>query len=301
MVSTFSPNLNLEEPGRGDQVGTWDTPVNNNMTIIDSVCGGTATIALTNANVTLSAAQYQCDYLVFTGTITANIIITFPYVGSFHTIENRTAGAFTVTLATSNVIGNEYISCPPYEPFDILTRASTAGVRFRNFGRVGEFMDYAGSSVPIWITNCMVPPYLNCDGTAFSSATYPALATILSTTVTPDSRGRLRATLNQGQSRITTAGSSIDGNTNLSAGGGQSVTLGASNLPVNAYTATTTFGGVTPSAVGLGVVGGGAVSVFQTNEFTRPLTISVTNASGGAATAIMPPTYVAGLTLIRAA
>ncbi|MEH2547137.1 hypothetical protein V1283_003782 [Bradyrhizobium sp. AZCC 2262] len=28
MVSTFTPNIQLEEPARGDQVGFWHTPVN---------------------------------------------------------------------------------------------------------------------------------------------------------------------------------------------------------------------------------------------------------------------------------
>jgi hypothetical protein len=26
MASTFTPNIQLEEPARGDDVGTWDTP-----------------------------------------------------------------------------------------------------------------------------------------------------------------------------------------------------------------------------------------------------------------------------------
>jgi hypothetical protein len=36
-----------------------------------------------------------------------------------------------------------------------------------------------GSSVPSWISECTVPPYLVCDGTAFSSAIYPSLAAII--------------------------------------------------------------------------------------------------------------------------
>ena len=37
MASTFTPNIQLNEPARNDDVGTWDTPVNSNMTLIDLV------------------------------------------------------------------------------------------------------------------------------------------------------------------------------------------------------------------------------------------------------------------------
>jgi hypothetical protein len=33
MVSTFMPNVQLEEPARGDDI--WDTPMNNNTGAID--------------------------------------------------------------------------------------------------------------------------------------------------------------------------------------------------------------------------------------------------------------------------
>ncbi len=303
MPSTFTANLNLEEPARGEQIGTWDTPVNSNTTILDAAYGATATIPLTNANVTLNTAQYQSQYIVFTGTISANILITFPYIGSQHTIENRTNGAFTITLQTTNASA-EVVCCPPFEAFDILTRASTAGVRYRNFGRVGEFMDYIGSSVPIWITNCTVPPYLNCDGTAFSSATYPALATILSTTVTPDAKGRVRATLNQGTTRLSSALGGINGNTNLAGGGLDSMTLTLANMVAHNHPSRTTSAGGTPNvvksgAVGTGVQGSGAVSVYPTDQFD---TLEISNSVGtnSVPTVNVQPTYVAGLTLVRA-
>ena len=42
MASTFTPNIQLEEPARNDDVGVWDTPVNNNMTLVDLVVGAIA-------------------------------------------------------------------------------------------------------------------------------------------------------------------------------------------------------------------------------------------------------------------
>lgn len=70
MVSTFTTNKGLEKPGRGDQSGSWDTPVNNNSGIIDLSFGGVATILLTNSPVTLSSGQYQCVFLKFSGALT---------------------------------------------------------------------------------------------------------------------------------------------------------------------------------------------------------------------------------------
>ncbi len=301
MPSTFTTNLNLEEPARGEQVGTWDTPVNSNTTVLDAVYGATATIPLTNANVTLNTAQYQSQYIVFTGTITANIAITFPYIGSQHTIENRTDGAFAITLQTTNASA-EAICCPPYEPFDIMTRASTAGVRYRNFGRVGEFMDYIGSSVPLWISNCTIPPYLNCDGTAFSSATYPALATILSTTITPDARNRVRATLSQGATRLSTAGFGASGATNLAAGGLETMTIDSSNMAPHTHRplvgGTPSPGFLNPSPTPVAVDAGFSYNVFRNTDFQ---TGTIDNSTGvSSPTANVQPTYVAGLTFVRA-
>ena len=42
MASTFTPNLNLEQPGFRDYVDTWHIPVNSNMNVIDEAVGWTA-------------------------------------------------------------------------------------------------------------------------------------------------------------------------------------------------------------------------------------------------------------------
>ena len=78
MVSTFTPNIQWEEPARGDQVGTWDTPVNNNGTLIDRVTGAITTIGLNNSNVVLSAAQFQSKKIIFNSTLTGAVTIFFP-------------------------------------------------------------------------------------------------------------------------------------------------------------------------------------------------------------------------------
>lgn len=304
---SFTTNKNLEEPARGAYVGTWDTPVNSNTTIIDNSLGGVATVALTNSNVTLSAGQYQCVFLNFTGAISANIAITLPAVGSFYTVQNLTSNtsAFYITMTTT-AVGGEAIGIPPGTPTDIFTDGTN--VRFRNLGTVNKYEDWAVSSSPSWLAACTKPPYLNCDGTSFSSATYPVTTVFLGGTTLPDSRGRFRATLNQGQSRITStgAGSQLDANTILASGGAQAIAQ--ANLPNVSWTKTgqVLVGG---SSAGLGVVRGSGATTVQSG-FTYSLyltanygTITDTLAftSGGADQGIVPPSYAGGLTFLRSA
>lgn len=61
----------------------------------------TGGVALTNANVTLTAAQYGSAIIDFTGTLTANVVVTFPATGQW-TLFNNTTGAFTVTVSNGS-------------------------------------------------------------------------------------------------------------------------------------------------------------------------------------------------------
>lgn len=241
MVSTFTPNVQLEEPARGDQVGTWDTPVNNNMTLTDLIVGGTVTIALNNSPVVLSSPQFQCKSITFNSTLTGNVAITFPtsFKKSYE-IYNACTGssAFVVVLLTT-AAGGQFVAACPGEIIDIVNDGGN--LRYKNLGRIGSYVDYAGSSSPLWLNFCSVPPYLNCDATVFSSATYPVLTTILGGTTLPDRRGTAGYTLNQGTARLTLASGGLDGNTIRATKTTDSVTLGTSNLP--AYTPTGTVTG----------------------------------------------------------
>lgn len=299
-------NKFLEQPARGSNVGVWDTPVNNNMGIIDNAFGGMATIALTNAPVILSSAQYQNIFITFTGALSGNCAITFPTVGSFYTVQNLTSNtsAFQVTLQTT-AAGTQVIGCPWGEAFDIMTDAS-GNVKFRNLDRVGTLWDYGGSSVPAWVSNCTVPPFLNCDGTAFSSATYPILATILGATAVPDTRGRYRANLNQGTGRITAAAGGIDGNVNRTSGGQETVTLSSQHIPPVPITDpghSHTMFALSGSAPATGVTRvqvttAGTSVTFTSSTATTGITAGNAVAAGFAT---LPPTVILGITMIRAA
>ena len=305
MASTFTPNVQIEEPARGDDVGTWDTPVNGNMTLIDLIVGGIATIGLNNSNVVLAANQFQCRTITFNSTLTASVVITFP--SSFkkdYIIQNLCTGSsqFTITMGTT-VAGSQAICCPPGQPFDMLNDGSN--LKFKNFGpQIGGYWDYAGSSVPAWVSGCTVPPYLNCDGSVFSAVTYPALAAITGTTL-PDLRGRGRMFLNQGTGRMTSSQGGVDGNTLFASGGSQTTTLSSLHLPQMIDPLHNH--GVTN---GLNVINNaGANAQFQSGIAGTAVNITVNSAATGITygsssqigTPVMQPTAIGGLTLIRAA
>lgn len=321
MVSTFTPNIDLEKPGRGDQVGVWDTPVNSNMSVIDTILGGISSIALNNTPVVLAAGQYQSGSLLFNSTLTGSVSITFPtsFVTTYE-VQNVCTGtsAFIITLTTA-VPGGQVIACPPGEIFEI--RNDGVNLKFKNFGRIGDYWDYAGSSVPAWVSGCTIPPYLNCNGTTFLSTQYPALSIIMGSTpapgrtvTLPDSRGRVRAILNQTTARMNSTSGGVDGDTLFAAGANEIATLGSSNLPhsipfkdpTHQHQEQATVAG----AAGIWIQIGSAAaspSSTPTANFTAfagtGLTINPSTAAAGTDDPIttIQPTYIGGLTLIRAA
>lgn len=314
-MSTFTPSLNLEQVARGGDVGTWDTPTNSNWAITDSVVGGIATIGLNNSNVVLSAGQFQSAGITFNSTLTGSVTITFPSTFTKnYRIRNTCTGSsqFTVTLGTT-ATGGQVICAPPGESIECINDG--ANLYFHNLDRVGSYMDWAGSSVPAWISGCTVPPYLNCDGTSFSSGTYPVLANYLGGTTLPDMRGRVRAYLNQTTARMNSSNSGVNGNT-LGAGGGSefmqqhqhtATFTGTSNQTTNSAALVATGGSATALQTGGGANIGQAALLFTatgTVAIGSSLTpnSSTTGATGQSSFAQnMQPTCVGGLTMIRAA
>lgn len=310
MVDPTTTNRSFAVPTHGSDVDTWDVPLNNNFGLLDTILGGVTTIALTNANVTLNAAQLQCGTIRFTGTLSANVTIGWPAVSGWWLIDNRTTGAFYVSLSCG---GSEVISTPQGQATWIFIDGTA--VRFGNLQPIGTYLDYAGTVAPLWVASCTIPPFLICDGTTFNAGTYPILNAILGGNTLPDFRGRIRASLNGGTGRITTAGSGIDGDTRRSAGGAQSLTIGQVNLPAVAPSfsgALITIGAialnspvpspsgstVAPTPSGVFGTGGPFTPTVTIPPFTPAGTISALGS--GTALASMPPTCIGGVTLIRA-
>ncbi len=305
-----TPNIGLYQTPRGGDAGVWDIPLNNNDGATDYLLANVATIALTNANVTLSTPpatdsswsgpyQAQSALLRFTGTLTGNCVITIPRAG-FFMMENLCTGNFYVQLQSS--APGKKICAPPGEIVHMFCDGTDC--KYLDMGRVGQYLDLAVTSVPAWMTNCTVQPYLNCDGSTFSAGTYPALNALLGGTVLPDLRGRVRAALNQTTGRITTASSGVDGNTLLASGGADSKAILQANFP-NVSLPVTDPGHIHGIVLGPADVfsGGGGQPSFTGNTNTNSAVTGITVSTGGSGTPlpIMPPVQISGLTLIRAA
>lgn len=338
MPDPTTTNRSLYVPTRGSNVGTWDSPINANFTAIDTLFGGVTTISVSSSNVSLNTSQCQNAVIRLTGTLSANIDVIFPTVAAIYTVENLTTGAFYVRckMASGNAIG-----VPQGVPTQVFTDGTDT--KFWNPPMPGTYWDYAGGSVPSWITACTVQPWVSCDGSAISRTAYPYLYSILGTTWgpgdgsttfnLPDLRNRARVSV--GGSRLTSAGSGIDGAAVGSVGGGQTITLARANLP----NATLSLSGTTSSDglhqhnlfsadAGINQLSTGTQPVASTfvsgnqgdyimRNATNPATLGIASSNGAhthtvsgttaslnggvtqTATNITQPTAVAGITLIK--
>lgn len=307
MVSTFTPNVGFELPARGDYVGTWDTPVNNNETLADLIVGGRTTISGAAGNVILAAAQFECKTITFNSTLLASITVTFPT--SFtkdYKVWNQCTGssAFVITLQTT-AAGGAVACAPPGEIVEVVNTGN--GIVFANLGRVGTWWDYAGSSVPAWVSGSNPQPYLLCDGGTFSAANFPQLAVILGSTTLPDARGRSRFALDGGTGRLSSAVAGFNPNTVGAAGGDQNYQQHAHNISI-------TDPGHSHVEKG-SPAGGASLHIFMPNNGTSGVTANSTDSTDTSVTGItatasaagtgtagnIPPAYIGGIVMIRAA
>ena len=313
MSDPITPNVGLYVQTTGSNVGTWGGVDNANYSVVDSLAANVATLNIGSLSspYTLTTPpntgsswsgpyQSQSGIIRVAGSYSANFTIIIPRSGYFIFDNQTTGNSYVYSVIVSGGSGN-VISLPPYTASHVFSDGTN--MSFVNLPMVGTYWDIAITQVPAWIGNCTIPPWLNCDGSTFSATTYPYLDAILGGTTLPDLRGRVRAALNQTTSRITTAGSGVDGNTILSSGGSQNEIIANSNLPASIpYTdpghvhdrgnlITVNSGSPGPTTV----VSSGSGS--NTGSSNTGITIN----NGGANTPLvtLPPIVIAGLTLIR--
>lgn len=306
MVSTYTPNINLEEPARGDYVGTWDTPVNSNMSVVDLVAGGQTTISGAAGSVVLSAAQFQCKTITFNSTLLASIVVTFPtsFMKSYEIYNTCTgSSAFIITLQTT-AAGAGYVCAPPGEICEVVNIGGQ--IRFKSLDRVGSYWDYAGSSVPAWVSGSNPAPYLACTGGTFSATTFPQLAVILGSTTLPDSQGRTRFALDGGTARLSSAVAGFSPNTVGAGGGSQNPQQHTHTIsitdPGHVHREKGSPAGGASNHIYMPVNGTSGVvanSDDDTASATTGITATASNSGTGTAGNI-PPAYIGGIVMIRA-
>jgi hypothetical protein len=101
MASTYTTNKAIEKPGYNDYVNSWNVPVNNDWDIIDKCFGGTYSISTTGGTTNISQTNCQNVYILVTGALSSNAILTIPSgVGGFFIFGNGTTGAYTLTVSS---------------------------------------------------------------------------------------------------------------------------------------------------------------------------------------------------------
>lgn len=106
MPSTYSSNLRLELQATGENTSTWGVRANNDFELIEDAIAGYVSVAMANANVTLSALNGAVDqsrnmFVQFTGANTAIRVVTIPSVSKMYFIGNSTTGGFDIQVKTA--------------------------------------------------------------------------------------------------------------------------------------------------------------------------------------------------------
>jgi hypothetical protein len=104
MVSTFTPNYNLELQGTGDNTGTWGEELNNNVfSTLDASLGSALILSVSGGSMTLNSTQMENLFFGFQGTLISDQTIIFPPVFRPVIIRNTTNGSFNLNIKTSDV------------------------------------------------------------------------------------------------------------------------------------------------------------------------------------------------------
>lgn len=258
----------LIQPLVGGDTAAWGGYLNNDLGYITQMFGSVLELSVTSG-ATLTTTQTQNGVIRFTGTLTSNVVVTFPNTGpgglgsgsGVWWIDNRTVNTGTnnyyvkVQLASGS---NATIGLPQGVVTPIRVESGTdgsgtsyPGVSFVNAPTPGTYWDYGSATVPNWFNGCTTDgstvqyPWLVCDGSTYSVSLYPYLAAILGTTFggngittfgVPDLGNRARVSIKSSSPRLTTAVSGIDGSVlGSGASTSESTTLSSTQIPAHQH------------------------------------------------------------------
>ncbi len=324
MSEPTTVNKALVVPNTGDLVGSWGTSaINTNMSALDGILGGFATISLSAATtfaLSVPAAsltpgagptQSQNSLIKFTGTLAGNAVVQFAMPG-FYIVHNAcTVGSFYIKLSPSAGVGNS-ICAPPGRKCHVFYDGTD--MDYVDMPEVGAALDLqqSATTIPPWISNCTVVPYLLKDGTVYNISSYPQLGAALGSTFggngattfgVPNELNRLRLPVDTSGSanRVTAAISGVNGTTMGAAGGSESMQshnhTATLTDPGHFHTVSGPLTGNQNSQGGGGSLAGFATS-FSTDSKTTGITVAV-NGTGSGSSQNMPPVIVSFIPLIK--
>jgi hypothetical protein len=111
MPSSYTPLLRLVLPVTGELTGTWGDTVNNGITsLVEAAIAGTANVAMTDANKTLSTANEAADearqaVINLTGALTASRNVVCPASSKLYIVRNATTGGQNIVFKTASGTG----------------------------------------------------------------------------------------------------------------------------------------------------------------------------------------------------
>ena len=188
MVSTFTTNKNIEKPGNGDYVDTWNVPVNDDFNVVDAAFGGTIYYNATAGSQTLTSGvsdtySYIPLFVKITGAIGAAVTYTIPSgVGGTWVVYNTTTdsagGPWPVYFASAGggtvvPIARNTLSTIICDGTNVYTTAIAGGTYARtNFvatsGQTTFTVSYTPSKLSVYVNGVLLDTtdYTATNGTS---------------------------------------------------------------------------------------------------------------------------------------
>lgn len=107
MPSSYTPSLRLTLPVTGELAGSWGSTVNTGVTTLaEAAIAGTAAVAMTDADYTLTVSNGATDqarnmFITLTGTLTVSRNVICPSVSKLYVVTNNTTGSQNIVFKTS--------------------------------------------------------------------------------------------------------------------------------------------------------------------------------------------------------
>jgi hypothetical protein len=291
-MSNPTANKNLSWPPHGGAVDAWDTPLNDDFTILDLALGGITSLNAGAGSATLVDSEYQPLIIYITGTLTANIVYTIPYgVGGQWIVRNTaTGGSYTVTFASGGGGDTALIE----RGINTLIFSDGSNIRYSD-NRTRPALA-AGSSTQIqYNTSGILDASANLVyssgklgvGTASPTQAIEAAGTIYSTSggfKFPDGSVQISASAGAPTSYVATISFGTTGLLPSVAQSGAVVVAGTLAV-ANGGTGITAFGTGVGTALGQAVTGSGGIVLSTSPTLTTPVlgtptSITLTNATG---------------------
>jgi len=183
MPSTFTTRIRLEKQATGENSNEWGSRLNSNVfSLVDQAVGGYASIALTNATVTLSVHDGSTDQarsamLDLNGTLTSNVGVVIPSVSKQYLIRNNTSGSFSVTMKCNGGTG---VAVP--QGFNTIVYCDGVSVRSAFGTGANRDIGTGATNIPDVSTADIRYVVASADSTVTGAKTFTSAATFDGTT-----------------------------------------------------------------------------------------------------------------------